>query len=62
VSILIALAVAGLGRLLGRVGQRPLALVLGASAVLLGAGAVVGIALYPWTDLPVLGFALAGVF
>jgi hypothetical protein len=60
VSILTALAVALLARLLDRVGQWPLAVVLGASAVLLGAGAFLGLALYPWTDLPVVGFALAG--
>jgi hypothetical protein len=60
VSILVALAVALLARLLDRVGERPLAAILGAAAALLGAGAFLGFALYPWTDLPVLGFALAG--
>jgi hypothetical protein len=60
VSILVALAVAAGARLLDRVGPRPRAVVLGASAALLGTGAVLGLVLYPWTSLPVLGVALAG--
>jgi hypothetical protein len=60
VSILAAFAVALLARSLVKVASRPLTIVLGASAALLGAGAFLALALYPWTDLPVLGFALAG--
>jgi hypothetical protein len=34
--------------------------VLAGSAAALAAGASLGLALYPWTDVPVLGFAIAG--
>jgi hypothetical protein len=60
VSVLAALAVALIAWSVHGVAQRPLAVVLAGSAVALAAGAVLGLALYPWTDLPVLGFAIAG--
>ena len=59
-SVLAALAVALIAWSVHGVAQRPLAIVLAGSAVALAAGAVLGLALYPWTDLPVLGFAIAG--
>ena len=59
-SILAALAVALIAWSVHGVAQRPLAVVLAGSAAALAAGAVLGLALYPWTDLPVLGFAVAG--
>jgi hypothetical protein len=59
-SILAALAVALIAWSARGVAQRPLAVVLAGSVVALTAGAVLGLALYPWTDLPVLGFAIAG--
>ena len=59
-SVLAALAVALIAWSVHGVAQRPLAVVLAGSAVALAAGAVLGLALYPWTDLPVLGFAIAG--
>jgi hypothetical protein len=60
VSVLAALAVALIAWSVHGVAQRPLAVVLAGSAVVLAAGAALGLALYPWTDLPVLGFAVAG--
>jgi len=60
VSVLAALAVALIAWSVHGVAQRPLAIVLAGSAVALAAGAVLGLALYPWTNLPVLGFAIAG--
>ena len=59
-SVLAALAVALIAWSVHGVAQRPLAVVLAGSAVALAAGAVLGLALYPWTNLPVLGFAIAG--
>lgn len=59
-SVLAALAVALIAWSVHGVAQRPLAVVLAGSAVALAAGAVLSLALYPWTDLPVLGFAIAG--
>ena len=59
-SVLVALAVALIAWSVHGVAQRPLAVVLAGSAVALAAGAALGLALYPWTDLPVLGFAVAG--
>lgn len=59
-SILAALAVAMIAWSVRGIAQRPLAVVFAGSAVALAAGAVLGLALYPWTDLPVLGFAIAG--
>jgi len=59
-SVLAALAVALMARSVHGVAQRPLAVVLAGSAAVLAAGAILGLALYPWTDLPVLGFAIAG--
>jgi hypothetical protein len=60
VSVLAALGVALIAWFVDGVAQRALVVVLAASAVALVAGAALGLALYPWTDLPVLGFALAG--
>jgi hypothetical protein len=60
VSVLAALAVALIAWLIHGVSQRPLAAVLAGSVAALAAGAALGLALYPWTDLPVLGFAVAG--
>jgi hypothetical protein len=60
VSVLAALAVALIAWSVHGVAQRSLAVVLAGSAVALAAGAALGLALYPWTDLPVLGFAVAG--
>ena len=59
-SVLAALAVALIAWSVHGVAQRPLAVVLAGSAAALAAGAALGLALYPWTDLPVLGFAVAG--
>ncbi len=59
-SVLVALAVALIAWSVHGIAQRPLAVVLAGSAVALTAGAALGLALYPWTDLPVLGFAVAG--
>ena len=59
-SILVALAVAMIAWSVRRVAQGPLAIMFAGSAVALAAGAALGLALYPWTDLPVLGFAVAG--
>lgn len=59
-SILAALAVALIAWSVHGVARRPLAFVLAGSAVALAAGAVLGLVLYPWTNLPVLGFAVAG--
>ncbi len=59
-SVLAALAVALIVWSMRGVAQTPLAVVLVGSGVALAVGAVLGLALYPWTDLPVLGFAVAG--
>ena len=59
-SVLAALAVALIAWSVRGVSQKLLAVVLAGSVVALTAGAVLGLALYPWTDLPVLGFAIAG--
>lgn len=59
-SILVALAVAMIAWSVRRVAQRPLAIMFAGSTVALAADAVLGLALYPWTDLPVLGFAITG--
>jgi hypothetical protein len=60
VSVLAALAVALIAWSVRGVSQKLLAVVLAGSGVALAVGAVLGLALYPWTDLPVLGFAVAG--
>jgi hypothetical protein len=60
VSVLAALAVALIVWSARGVAQKLLAVVLVGSGVALAVGAVLGLALYPWTDLPVLGFAVAG--
>ena len=59
-SVLAALAVALIAWSVHGVAQRPLAVVLAGSAAALATGAALGLGLYPWTDLPVLGFAVAG--
>jgi hypothetical protein len=60
VSVLAALAVALIVWSVRGVAQRLLAVVLVGSGVALAVGAAFALALYPWTDLPVLGFAIAG--
>ena len=59
-SVLAALAVALIAWSVRGVSQKMLAVVLAGSGVALAVGAILGVALYPWTDLPVLGFAVAG--
>ena len=59
-SVLAALAVALIAWSVHGVAQRPLAVALAGSAAALAAGAALGLVIYPWTDLPVLGFAVAG--
>ena len=59
-SVLAALAVALIAWSVRGVSQKLLAVVLTGSGAALAVGAILGLALYPWTDLPVLGFAIAG--
>jgi hypothetical protein len=60
VSVLAALAIALIAWSARGVSQKLLAVVLAGAGAALVVGAVLGLALYPWTDLPVLGFAVAG--
>jgi hypothetical protein len=60
VSVLAALAVALIVWPARAVAQKLLAVVLVGSGVALAVGAALALALYPWTDLFVLGFAVAG--
>ena len=59
-SVLAALAVALIAWSVRGVSQKLLAVVLAGSGAALAVGAILGLALYPWTNLPVLGFAVAG--
>ena len=59
-SVLAALAVALIAWSVRGVSQKLLSVVLVGSGVALAVGDIFGLALYPWTDLLVLGFAVAG--
>lgn len=59
-SILVALVLGFVIQTLGPVNRRPLLAVFAASIVVLAGGAALGLPLYPWTNVPVLGFSVAG--
>lgn len=60
VSILVAIILGLVVWLLRSVDRRPLLLALAALAAMLAGGVALGLPLYPWTNVPVVGFAVAG--